>query len=244
MTEPQGPEQRQIVVDRRLRYALLAGLVAVALAGTAFVVTRDDGHRQLSVAVGDHDTTTTTTASTSTTTTTAPTPDTTTTVASSRRTTTSTTSTIAPPTTTTTTVGPGPGGQTSIHRCAQVDSLTADGLSAQVCQEGSSVAGSPTSLHITASDGDARVDNDCRSPDVEWGDQPTPRCMIACRMSDQPSGPSSIDITRDHTYAKPGTYHVSVTVESNCGSQPYGESHTLELDLVLKDPNAPPDGTG
>ena len=37
---------------------------------------------------------------------------------------------------------------------------------------------------------------------------------------------------------------VSVTVESNCGSQPYGESHTLELDLVLTDPNQPPDGTG
>jgi hypothetical protein len=131
-----------------------------------------------------------------------------------------------------------------VHRCAQVEPLTADGLSAQVCQEGASVAGSPTSLHITASDGDAQVENDCRSPDVEWGDEPSARCMIACRASDGPSEPSSIDITRQHTYADPGTYHVSVTVESSCGAQPYGESHTLELDLVLTDPNQPPDGTG
>jgi len=222
-----------------LRYALLAGLVAVVLAGTAFVVTRDDGH-DVKAAVAGGDDTTTTTTTTVVETSSVPT----TVVTSGQGGPTTTTSTTAPAGTTTSTVAGRPGGQTSVHRCAQVDSLTADGLSAQVCQEGASVAGSPTSLHITASDGNAKVDNDCRSPDVEWGDQPTPRCMIACQMSDKPSGPSSIDITRDHTYAKPGTYHVAVTIESNCGSQPYGESHTLELDLVLTDPNQPPDGTG
>lgn len=130
-----------------------------------------------------------------------------------------------------------------MRRCAQVDSPTANGLSAQVCQEGPSVAGSPTTLRITASDGDAKVENDCRSPDVEWGDEPSVRCMIACRMSDARSDPSSIDVKREHTYADPGTYQVAVTVESNCGSGPYGESRTLELDLVLADPSQTPGDT-
>jgi hypothetical protein len=240
-------------VDRRLRYALITALVAVAVAATAFVATRDDGH-PLAVAVGDRGdaATTTTVASDATSsssaddssTTAAPSSTTTSTAPRGRQTTTTAAPATASTTTTTIASAPRPGGGASVHRCAQVNTLTADGLSAQVCQEGASVAGSPTSLHITASDGDAKVDNDCRSPDVEWGDEPSVRCMIACHMSDQPSGPSSIDITRDHTYAKAGTYHVSVTVESNCGAQPYGESHTLELDLVLTDPASPPDGTG
>jgi hypothetical protein len=118
-------------------------------------------------------------------------------------------------------------------------------MSAQVCQEGPSVAGQPTTLHLTASDGDARVDNDCRSPDFEWGDNPTPRCMIACEASDTPSGRSQIDVSREHTYATPGTYDVTVTVESNCGDTAHGgESHSMTLQLVIGDPNQPPDGTG
>ena len=213
----------------RTRDALIAVVAAVVIAGIAFVVTRDDG-APTSVAVGDGGTT----ASTSTTTTTTSTVEhaTTTAIVTSAPPTTivprshATTTTTARATTTTTEKEHG-------RPCAQVNTFTANGLSAQVCQEGASVAGTPTTLHITASDGDAKVDNDCRSPEVEWGDEPSVHCMIACQMSDEPSGPSSIDIKRDHTYQQSGTYHVSVAVESNCGSQPYGESHTLELDLVI-----------
>lgn len=209
-------------MDRRLRYALIAALAAVALVGTLVVVTRDDGSGPVAVKVaGDGETTTTTTTADTSTSTTSD----------------ATTSppTVSKATTTTTTAAPTPppAGGAAIHRCAEVAAATASGLSAKVCQEGTSVAGQPTSLHLTASDGDAKVDNDCRSPDFEWGDEPGVRCMIACQMTDGPTGPSSIDITRDHTYSAPGTYHVTVTVESNCGSGPYGESRTLELDLVI-----------
>lgn len=201
--------------------------MAVAIAATAFVVTRDDGQDVAASVAGDDGTSTTSTADPTTSTSdSASSVVPTTSVVTSPRHGAPTTTTTAKATTTTTAPLPA-------RRCAQVNTLTANGLSAEVCQEGASVAGSPTTLHITASDGDAKVDNDCRSPDIEWGDEPTVRCMIACQMREEPSGPSSIDIKRDHTYAKPGTYHVAVTIESNCGSQPYGESHTLELDLVL-----------
>ncbi|MEN3271310.1 MAG: hypothetical protein V7636_71 [Actinomycetota bacterium] len=207
-------------MSNRMRYALVAAAAAVFMAGIAFAVTRDDAP-PTHVAVGDRGTTSTSSSSTT------KTVDDATTTSTRAVPTTTTTSTTAAPTTTTT--------EKELGRpCAQVDTFTANGLAAQVCQEGASVAGTPTTLHITASDGDAEVDDDCRSPDVEWGDEPSVRCMIACQMSDKPSGPSSIDITRDHTYEQPGTYHVSVTVDSNCGSQPYGESHTLELDLVMR----------
>jgi len=229
-------------VEPRRRVAVIAALVAVAVSATVFAAARGDDHDVAVSSAGGEITTSSSALSdaTSTTGTSETTAASVTTVASPPQGTPSTT--IA--TTTTVAGGPRPGGGASVHRCAQVDSLTADGLSAQVCQEGPSVAGSPTTLHITASDGDAKVDNDCRSPDVEWGDEPSVRCMIACQMSDSRSDPSSIDVKRDHTYSHPGTYHVAVTVESNCGSGPYGESHTLELDLVLSDPNTPPDGTG
>jgi hypothetical protein len=211
----------------------MAALVAVALAGAVLVVTR--GHhrrREIAVDVGDHGSSTTSSI------------EPTTVVSPPQTSTTSTTSTSAPVTTSTTTAVR-PGGQTAIRRCAHVAASDANGLTAEVCQEGASVAGQPTTLHLTASDGDARVDDDCRSPDFEWGDGPTPRCMIACRMSDGPSQPSSIDLTRDHTYAQPGTYDVQVTVTSDCGDTSHGgESRTLTLQLVIKDPNQPPDGTG
>ena len=205
-------------MDRRRRITLIAIAVAAVAVGTVLVVTRDDGG-QVGVASNDGSTTTSTDGATTTTVTTATSETTSTTLS---KPTTSTTSTSSPPTTVRTS-----------GTCAEVTASSPDHLAAKVCQEGESVAGKPTTLHLTASDGNAQVDNDCRSPEFEWGDEPTVQCMIACQITDRPSDPSSIDLTRDHTYASPGTYHVTVTVESNCGSGPYGESRTLDLDLAI-----------
>ena len=223
-------------MPRWVRVGLIATTVAIAVVGVALVATRDDGDEPVAITVADDDTTTTTEEPTTSTTEERPTPPqpfTTTTqpatTSTSTTSTTTTTATTAAPTTTTSIDEP--------PRCAQVNALTADGLSAQVCQEGPSFADQPTTLHLVASDGNARVRDDCGSPVFAWGDEDTVVCAIGCEPSQVPNGPSSIDITRDHTYEAPGTYTVTVTVESNCGAAPYGERQTLELELEITGTN-------
>ena len=202
----------------KLRVALIVAVVATIAVVTAVIVTRDRNDHDVAVAGVDDSTTT---SSTTTSRTTSVVDSTTTSTA-----TTSTTTTSEPRTTTSEAAQPAP-------RCVRLDAATANALSASVCQVGASVAGRPPTLHLTASDGDARVRNDCGSPEFSWGDEPDVTCAIGCAPSDKPSGPSSIEVTRVHTYANPGSYSVRVTIESNCGDQPYGERQTLELEVTV-----------
>ena len=224
-------------MDRRARLVLVAALVAVAALAVGVLVTRG-GDGEVAVELADEESTTSTTepepGEHESTTTTAPepaAPTSTTTTAPDRPATTTTTASTPPTTTTPTTPPPPPADE---PRCAALNGGDPDRLSVQVCLEGDARAGEPTVIRITASDGDAAVRDDCGSPLVEWGDEGTAVCAIGCEPSPGPHAPSSIDLTRDHEYRAAGTYDIRVTVESNCGQGPFGESQAVTLRVIVR----------
>src|SRR5687767_13726451 len=93
-----------------------------------------------------------------------------------------TASTDVEPTASTTTTSGAPSTTTSVfvaeERCASNTTSSPDGLSVEACVVDRARVGETVRVRIRASDGNARVRDDCGSPWVDWGESEQATCSI------------------------------------------------------------------